>query len=209
MSYLLKAYIIIHHCTFEYLEKQLSHSDKHYVHDQIITTLHGYGALGLRDLRLEVEQLTWCDAEDFNTAFFELLQLEIIVFDKSWEVLAVPARESRYTLSVAGTDLFDALMRLMSRTAGWSCGDIMLGILQSRACTKQELRDRLMFVSNDRFLSELYFSVVLWVLIRRERIVVQYCLGEAPLYLLGSSGYRRLRHLGRNHQHPQNISMGE
>lgn len=184
-------------------------SDKYFVHDQIVTTLHECGVLDLRELLMDVEQHTGCDMEEFNAAFFELFLLEIVEIYKLSETVAVPARKVQYTLSVAGADLFDALMRLMSRTAGWSCGDIMLGILQSRACTKQELRDRLMFVSNDRFLSELYFSIVLWVLIRRERVVVQYCLGEAPLYLLGSSGYRRLRHLGRNHQHPQNISMGE
>ncbi len=187
----------------------MRHSDKYYVHDQIITTLHGYGALGLRDLRLEVEQLTWCDAEDFNTAFFELLQLEIIVFDKSWEVLAVPVRESRYTLSVAGEDLFDALTRLMSRTAGWSCANIMLAIVQCRVCTKQELRDRLMFVSGNRYLSELYFTVVLWGLVRRGRVQVDYRYGQAPLYVLGPDGEKRLRHLGRSRQSPQNISMGE
>ena len=179
------------------------------MHDQIVATLHEREVANLRDLRKEVERLTRCDVEEFNAAFSELLLLEVVEIYKLLESVAFPARKVQYTLSVAGAELFDALMRLMPQTASWSCGDIMLAIVQSRACTKQELRDRLIFVSNDRFLSELYFSVVLWVLIRRERIVVQYCLGEAPLYLLGHDGYKRLRHLARNHQHAQNISMGE
>lgn len=187
----------------------MNHTDRYFVHDRIVTTLREREVLNLRDLREEVERLTRYDVEEFNAAFFELFLLEIIEIYKLSETAAVPARKVQYTLSVAGADLFDALTRLMPRITGWSCGDIMLAIVQSRACSKQELRDRLMFVSGDRYLSELHFSVVLWVLIRRERIMVQHCLGEAPLYMLGPAGYKRLRHLGSNHQSAQNISMGE
>lgn len=179
-------------------------------HREVIACLSAYGPTSFDALRQYVMWNLMCESREFAEALIDLLQVEVVVLDPAVQTLSSPEPDVLYSLDSAGRELYLYLADLRATAHDLSCGDIMLLVIRvCGMCTKQQLYRRMTFVGADRHFSQLHFSIMLWALVRREKLQVRCHTGVAPLYDLTPRGRVRLRSLTQRTNPTDNISMGE